>query len=346
MSQVYELEPTFVPSPSNIPVYIVHNNGKKEQTNLKNLVSAVKQQNNFGNEEVTIFITGLPSENSETVKKANRKLVQAYIDRYNQEQQAPKNYQQYADEQQSSNENVANSVRSNQGNLIVIDLGSTLDFKRLAVMNIPATGAMLGSTLVELTNQVDVPHEIIHIVGQGVAAHVAGAAGDEYTRLTGHQLRRITALDPTKIFAKNPEVLTGLSRGDAEFVDAIHTSVSALGTVRNVGDVDFYPNGPYATVPGADNVVEAAMRATNYYAETVRPGNERNFPAVGANSLKQYKNKNGYSKRAYMGLNTEFDLRGDYMLEVNAQSPYGVRAPAQKQNTYHGIHHSHSSQNQ
>ncbi|TMW46111.1 hypothetical protein DOY81_008813 [Sarcophaga bullata] len=62
-----------------------------------------------------------------------------------------------------------------------------------------------------------------------VSAHVAGAAGNEYTRQTGRQLRRITALDPSKILAKNAHTLTGLSRGDAEFVDAIHTNVYGMG---------------------------------------------------------------------------------------------------------------------
>ncbi|XP_065364139.1 vitellogenin-1-like [Calliphora vicina] len=340
-----QLEPNFVPSPSNVPVYIVKSNGKKEAANLNNFVQMAKQDNSFGDEEVTIFITGLPST-TETVKKANRKLIQAYIDRYNRKQQKPesnKNSDEQTGARTSSEETSSEwqNQKSTTGNLIVIDLGQTLNnVKRLAMLNVDETGAMIGKALVQLTSDCDVPQEIIHVVAQGVAAHVAGAAGDEYTRLTGHQLRRITALDPSKILAKNPKVLTGLARGDAEFVDAIHTSAYGMGTLNRVGDIDFFPNGPSAAVPGAENVVEATMRATRYYAETVRPGNERNFPAVEANSLKQYKNNNGFGKRAFMGIATDFDLRGDYMLQVNEKSPFGKRAPAQKQNTYHGVHES------
>ncbi|KAM7350828.1 yolk protein 3 [Cochliomyia hominivorax] len=344
ISQInYKLEPTFVPSPSNVPVYIVKNNGKKETTTLSNFVEQAKQDTRFGDEEVTIFITGLPSK-TETVKKANRKLIQAYIERYNSKTQKPENYK-YSDEQtgsRTSSEETSsewNTQKTTSGNFVVIDLGETLDsVKRLAMLNVEETGAMIGKTLVKLTNECDVPQEIVHVVAQGVAAHVAGAAGDEYTRLTGHKLRRITALDPSKILAKNPKVLTGLSRGDAEFVDAIHTSAYGMGTLHRVGDIDFFPNGPCAVVPGAENVVEATMRATRYYAESVRPGNERNFPAVEANSLKQYKNNNGFGKRAYMGIDADFDLTGDYILEVNEKSPFGKRTPAQKQNTYHGVH--------
>ena len=133
-------------------------------------------------------------------------------------------------------------------------------------------------------------------------------------------------------------MLTGLARGDADFVDAIHTSTCGMGTRQRVGDVDFYVNGPASAAPGATNVIEATMRATRYFAESVRPGNERNFPAVAANSMDQYENNDGAGKRAYMGIATDFDLEGDYILKVNSKSPFGKSAPAQKQSTYHGQH--------
>lgn len=196
---------------------------------------------------------------------------------------------------------------------------------------------MIGHTLVDLT-KMGVPREIIHLVGQGIAAHVAGAAGQEFTMHTGNKLRRITGLDPAKMISKQREELVGLSRGNADFVDVIHTSSLSMGTPVRCGDVDFYPNGVNQAVPGAENVIEAAVRATRYFAETVRPGGERNFPAVVANSLKQYKEKNGFGMRAYMGIDADFDLQGDYILEVNEKSPFGKRASAQKQNHYHGSH--------
>ena len=34
-----------------------------------------------------------------------------------------------------------------------------------------------------------------------------------------------------------------LDKGDATFVDVIHTDADLAGTFRAVGDVDFYPNG-------------------------------------------------------------------------------------------------------
>nr|UPI76698.1 vitellogenin [Zeugodacus cucurbitae] len=339
----HNLRPTYVPSASNVPVVFVKPNGQNVECNLNELVSKAKQQPNFGSEEVTIFITGLP-QSSPAVAKANKKLVQAYMQRYHGQQQ-PVNANFESDERQpatSSEEDYSESwkqPRANKGNFVIIKLGATLtNMKRYALLDVEQTGQMIGKTLVQLTDEADVPQEIIHVVGQGIGAQVAGAAGRQYKRWTGHQLRRITALDPAKIFASDKKVLSGLARGDADFVDAIHSSTCGLGTRRRVGDVDFFVNGPASVAPGADNVVEATMRATRYFAESVRPGNQRNFAAVPASSKQQYESNEGYGKRAYMGIAAQYDLKGDYVLNVNAKSPFGKSSPAQKQNSYHGSH--------
>ncbi|XP_068158701.1 vitellogenin-3 [Drosophila tropicalis] len=337
----HDLRPNFVPSPSNVPVWIV-SNGQRMEAKLNNYVQKAKELQNFGEDEVTVVLTGLP-QTSPTMKKAMRKLEQAYIQRYNLQEQ-----QKFAQEQlknkdydYTSSDETADqwqSAKSRSGDLIIIDLGSTLtNFKRYALLDVTNTGAMVAQTLVDLTNK-GVPQEIIHLIGQGISAHVAGAAGNEFTMQTGHKLRRITGLDPAKLISKRRDTLVGLARGDADFVDAIHTSAFAMGTPIRSGDVDFYPNGPSAGVVGAKNVIEAVARATRYFAESVRPGSERNFPAVPANSLKQYKEKDGFGKRAFMGIQADYDLQGDYILEVNEKSPFGKRTPAQKQNNYHGVH--------
>ncbi|KAM8720204.1 hypothetical protein ACLKA7_006276 [Drosophila subpalustris] len=336
-----DLTPNFVPSASNIPVWIVKSNGDRVEAKLNNYVEKATAQPGFGEDEVTIVMTGLP-QNTPTTQKAIRKLEQAYMQRYNvQNQQKNSRQQNNKDYVSTSSEETSEewkSAKTTAGNLIIIDLGSTFtSFKRYALLDVAGTGAMIGHTLVDLTNK-GVPREIIHLVGQGIAAHVAGAAGQEFTLHTGNKLRRITGLDPSKMIGQARDQLVGLSRGNADFVDAIHTSSLAMGTPTRCGDVDFYPNGVSQAVPGAQNVIEAAVRATRYFAETVRPGGERNFPAVVANSLKQYKEKNGYGQRAYMGINANYDLQGDYILEVNEKSPFGKRASAEKQNNYHHSH--------
>lgn len=90
----HDLTPSFVPSPSNVPVWIIKSNGDHVEAKLNNYVEVAKGQNGFAQDEVTIVLTGLP-QNSPAAKKAMRKLVQSYVQRYNLQQQ-----QKNAQEQQ------------------------------------------------------------------------------------------------------------------------------------------------------------------------------------------------------------------------------------------------------
>ncbi|KAI8118889.1 Vitellogenin-1 [Lucilia cuprina] len=423
LTQVSEdFEPSFAPKPSEIPTYLTTPNNQKISFKLNELPKIAKEAKNFGDQEVTIFITGLPQK-TEQIKKATRKLVQAYMQRYNGENPEPANVK-YEDSSEnrnpsSSEEDYSTSWKSKSnkpdGNLVVVDLGSSLpNFKAYATLDIEKTGEKIGDILVQLTDKADVPQEIIHVIGSNIAAHVAGAAARQYTRETGHQLRRVTGLDPSKIYAKESQSLTGLARGDAEFVDAIHTSAYGMGIATRCGDADFFPDGPTTGVSGSENVVEASMRAVRYFAESVVPGNERNFPAETATSLKEYKNQNISGKRlmvwalqpvavmlisilmdllpvylvhenvveasmravryfaesvvpgnernfpaetaislkeyknqnisgkrVYMGFATEQDVEGDFVLQVNSKAPFGRRAPVQRQQNYvrHNLAH-------
>lgn len=80
-----DIRPSFVPSANNIPVYLFKPNGQNISIHLNQLVNKAKQQEKFGDEEVTIFITGLPQQ-TRSIRKATWKLVQAYQARYNGQQ--------------------------------------------------------------------------------------------------------------------------------------------------------------------------------------------------------------------------------------------------------------------
>uniref|UniRef100_A0A1A9WGJ0 Lipase domain-containing protein n=1 Tax=Glossina brevipalpis TaxID=37001 RepID=A0A1A9WGJ0_9MUSC len=333
---------TYIPNTSDINALMIATNNEKISFKLSKIVQTVMKDSDFGKQVLTIFLTGLPNELN-AVKKANDELIQAYMQRY---KNLPLNLnlnQTYkvvsSEEMLSDKTGELTANKKSKGNLIVVDLGSAMkNFKEWITLDIEEMGTNLGNILTDLTDKVDVPQEVIHIIGQGVAAHVAGVAGRQYSRVTGHRLRRITGLDPSKIFVDNKNVLTGLARGDADFVDVIHTSSYSMGTVMRCGDVDFYPDGPNQLLSGSKNVIEASMRATCYFADTVVPLMERNFPAVSATSLQEYKNKKGYGKRVYLGISTDFDLKGDYVLEVNTKNNYDRNTPIEKSMDYHSIH--------
>ena len=56
-------------------------------------------------------------------------------------------------------------------------------------------------------------------------------------------LPRITGLDPARPCFNEGEKLHALQRGDASFIDVIHSNSGILGVKVSIGDVDFYPNG-------------------------------------------------------------------------------------------------------
>lgn len=118
--------------------------------------------------------------------------------------------------------------------------------------------------------------------------------------------------------------MTGLGRGDAEWVDIIHSNPGALGKKDAIGDCDFYPNGIDATLqPGTFEITAAHSRAWKYFAETVYPGNEENFLARKCTSMKELDSRYCNGKLYPMGYAAPFNLKGNYFLRTNTHKPYG-----------------------
>ena len=158
-----------------------------------------------------------------------------------------------------------------------------------------------------------------------MGAHICGAAGRSFTAITDEKIARITGLDPAKPCFNEGEDLSGLMRGDAEFVDIIHTNPGILGKRDPTGDVDFYPDGVVPLPTGCLTITCAHSRAWEYYVESVYPGNENNFMAKRCNSLVKLKqNRCGKTPAAPMGYAATSNLKGNYFLEVRGSSPFGL----------------------
>ncbi|XP_076123279.1 lipase member H [Alosa pseudoharengus] len=83
------------------------------------------------------------------------------------------------------------------------------------------------------------PLSAFHLIGVSLGAHISGFIG---TNLNG-SIGRITALDPAgpEFTGKPPD--SRLDPTDAQFVDAVHTDMDALGFRKPLGHIDYYPNG-------------------------------------------------------------------------------------------------------
>ena len=89
----------------------------------------------------------------------------------------------------------------------------------------------------ELDKHIDT--EKVHLIGHSLGAQISGEAGRKFYEVTGRLLPRITALDPALPCFNEGELLNGVGRGDAVFVDVIHTNNGVLGQRHPVGDAYF-----------------------------------------------------------------------------------------------------------
>lgn len=183
-----------------------------------------------------------------------------------------------------------------------------------------------------------------------MGAHICGSAGREFYIKTGFLLIRITGFDPASNFLQvycilksfilhwyhlicfsdpcfnTGGALTGLFRGDGTLVDIIHSDPGALGKKDAMGDIDFFPNGFYPLQPGCFDIVCSHGRSYVYFAETVYPGQERNFLAVRCTSITALNANLCRGASIPMGYKVPTNVKGNFFLRTNSKSPYGLNA--------------------
>ncbi|ALC48474.1 CG5162, partial [Drosophila busckii] len=210
-------------------------------------------------------------------------------------------------------------------NFVAVDAAKFVDtLYTWSAFNTEEIGENIAHGLVKLLDSV--PVENIHMIGHSLGAHIVGAAGRYLQQMTGKVVPRITGLDPAKPCFNEGEALSGLMRGDALFVDVIHSNSGVLGKRDPLGDVDFYPGGTNPLPTGCLTVVCAHARSWEYYAESIYPGNENNFMAVRCSSIQNLRESKCVTNESPMGYAAPNTLKGNYFLEVNGNAPFGRRS--------------------
>ncbi|CRK86233.1 CLUMA_CG000039, isoform A [Clunio marinus] len=227
------------------------------------------------------------------------------------------------DEENSAADGLWAAYRSRgDTNFVLIDTARYVDtLYAWSAFNTMDLGHGLGLGLTELADVV--PIDNIHVMGHSLGAHIVGFAGRVFQEKTDRILKRISGFDPARPCFREGEVLQGLGRGDAEFVDIIHSNSGALGKTDPIGDADFYPNGIVSVMPGCVSFLCSHSRAWKYYAESVYKGNEMNFIAKKCGSLYSYETNACIRKEIPMGFSCPSTAKGNFFLKTNSHSPFG-----------------------
>ncbi|CAH2093088.1 unnamed protein product [Euphydryas editha] len=157
-----------------------------------------------------------------------------------------------------------------------------------AVRNTRYMGARLAE-FVQFLNSSGVPSGSLHVIGFSLGAEAAGFAG-KLLNTRGLRLGRITGLDPAYPGYSLGGKENHLTKGDAIFVDVLHSNPGIFGFPQPIGDVDFYPNPGSWIQPGCwiDELLKnkelryfygcSHNRSWRLYVESIR--NPTGFPAT------------------------------------------------------------------
>ncbi|XP_078658367.1 pancreatic triacylglycerol lipase-like [Branchiostoma floridae x Branchiostoma belcheri] len=131
----------------------------------------------------------------------------------------------------------------------------------------------VGQTVGNFVRQLGQPGSMIHIIGHSLGAHAAGFAG-KTTQSAGFTIARISGLDPAGPLFKISRPTKRLDKGDATFVDVIHTDAHWYGKRKPLGHVDFYPNEGWNQPGCGDFPVDQLTacshgRAYEFYNESI-----------------------------------------------------------------------------
>ncbi|GBM23928.1 Pancreatic lipase-related protein 2 [Araneus ventricosus] len=162
-------------------------------------------------------------------------------------------------------------LNQNDTNVMIVDWskGSQPPYIQ-AVANARVVGAEIARMVNALKKFGNLTTSMLHIVGHGLGAHVAGYAGQSILPM----VNRITGLDPAyKYFCNMPENVR-LDSGDANFVDVIHTELKAYdsghGGCHKLGHVDFFPNDQTVASHPYYEVIGDHQKAASLFISTIR----------------------------------------------------------------------------
>ncbi|XP_047535491.1 lipase member H-A isoform X1 [Vanessa atalanta] len=222
-------------------------------------------------------------------------------------------------------------------NFIAVDWSRLIVFPWYisAVRNTRYMGQRLAD-FVEFLNSSGVPAGSLHVIGFSLGAEAAGFAG-KTLNARGLRLGRITGLDPAYPGYSLGGKDNHLAKGDAIFVDVLHTNPGIFGFPQAIGDVDFYPNPGMWIQPGCwvDELLKnrelsyfygcSHNRSWRLYVESIK--NPTGFPATLCRDWKSATASCRFEIDGYMGFGAQPPMTGKMYLSTNEKPPFAKEGP-------------------
>ncbi|KAJ8710492.1 hypothetical protein PYW08_009007 [Mythimna loreyi] len=206
--------------------------------------------------------------------------------------------------------------------ILALDASSLIKWFYLRASTIVTfIGRVLGETLAALISAGVHPSKI-HLIGHSLGSHIAGSAGKEVFGRTGFKVGRISGLDPAGPCFGDVDKALRLFKGDAVFVDVIHSDAGVYGMPGIIGDVDFFPNSG-SEQPGCLLQTCSHSRAWEYFAESALfPGA---FIGIKCDDYYEFRHSRcNTTDTSIMGYFTPTNTTGKYYLQTAGESPFGA----------------------
>jgi hypothetical protein len=232
-------------------------------------------------------------------------------------------------------------------NVVAVDWGEgaqTINY--IAARNrVGPVGNSIAKLLDFLYDYGELDFKMVTLTGISLGAHVVGLCGKQTER---GKVAAIIGLDPAGPLFKASEPNERLAKGDAQYVEVIHTNGATLGMgmIAAIGDADFYVNGVRSCLiftdlgefiflisfqgrsqPGCFISYCSHSRAAYLFQESLLLGSSNNFAAKRCNNQNEAESKKCSGESGFlMGgepSNAQLNLSGIFYLDTNSDSPYG-----------------------
>ncbi|XP_075973122.1 pancreatic triacylglycerol lipase-like [Anticarsia gemmatalis] len=110
-----------------------------------------------------------------------------------------------------------------------------------SIQHVHSIGKQLAQMLAGLY-QGGISPKNMHCIGHSLGSQILGQVGDNFIKITGEKIWRITALDPAGPCFSNSLIEEQVRSGVAEYVEVYHCNAGGFGTSSVLGDIDFFVN--------------------------------------------------------------------------------------------------------